>query len=58
MRRKIHLFLGHNPKLRDLIGNWLLLLLLLLLLAVILIDDHVNRVARCHRRDLWLEARC
>ena len=50
--------MGHNPKLGDLIGNWLLLLLLLLLLAIILIDDHVNRVARCHRRDLWLEARC
>ena len=56
--RKFHLFLGDNPKLRDLIGDRLLLLLLLLLLAIILIDDHMNRVARCHRRDLWLDARC
>ena len=56
MMRKVHLFLGDNPKLRDLIGDWLLLLLLLLLLAIILIDDHMNRVARCHRWDLWLQA--
>ena len=58
LKRKVHLLLGHNSKLRDLIGDWLLLLLLLLLLAIILIDDHMNRVARCHRGNLWLEARC